>query len=68
MEKYYVNKDAQSNGDHEVHDENCDRLPDVINRLYLGEFSSCKSAVIVAKGNYSNANGCFYCSPTCHTT
>jgi hypothetical protein len=68
MKKYYVNKNAQPNGDHEVHDENCYRLPDVANRLYLGEFSSCKSAVVVANGHYSKADGCYHCSLTCHTS
>jgi len=32
---YYVNKKAQSNGDHEVHTEECDFLPGVLNREYL---------------------------------
>ncbi|SDK40287.1 hypothetical protein SAMN04487898_10886 [Pedobacter sp. ok626] len=66
MRKYYVNKNAQPNGDHEVHNETCPRLPEVINRLHLGEFTSCASAVIVAKKSYSKADGCYYCSPTCH--
>jgi len=38
MKKYYVNTNAQSNGDHEVHDENCEFLPKPENRRYLGEF------------------------------
>ncbi|MCX9895359.1 hypothetical protein LAD77_25195 [Klebsiella pneumoniae] len=33
---YYVNKNAQSNGDHEVHVSSCARLPAVENRLFLG--------------------------------
>lgn len=68
MKKYYVNKKAQSNGDHEVHNETCYRLPDVANRLYLGEFSSCAEAVAAAKRHYSKADGCYYYSPTCHTS
>jgi len=39
--RYYVNKNAQTNGDHEVHTETCTWLPDVENRLYLGNFTSC---------------------------
>ena len=31
MDHYYVNKNAQSNGDHEVHKENCDYLPNSSN-------------------------------------
>lgn len=67
MKKYYVNKKAQSNGDHEVHDEYCSYLPNLANRKYLGLFSSCKEAVKEAKKDYSQSNGCRYCSPDCHT-
>ena len=68
MKKYYVNKNAQSNGDHEVHDESCTYLPSSDNRKYLGEFSSCKAAVTEAKKTYSKSNGCRTCSIDCHTT
>ena len=67
MEKYYVNKNAQSNGDHEVHDADCNYLPIADNRKYLGEFYSCKGAVTEAKKTYSSANGCYYCCYECHT-
>lgn len=68
MKKYYVNKNAQSNGDHEVHDQYCDYLPHLDNRNYLGEFSSCSGAVVEAKKSYSKVNGCYYCSKNCHTS
>ncbi|TCD29612.1 hypothetical protein EZ456_00930 [Pedobacter psychrodurus] len=68
MKKYYVNKNAQSKGDHEVHDEKCTYLPSSDNRKYLGEFSSCKGAVTEAKKTYSKSNGCRTCSIDCHTT
>lgn len=67
MAKYYVNKKAQSNGDHEVHDEYCDYLPSSENRIYLGVFSSCTGAVKKAKEYYIRTNGCYYCSKDCHT-
>ncbi|TCC99955.1 hypothetical protein EZ437_17095 [Pedobacter psychroterrae] len=67
MENYYVNRQAQSNGDHEVHKGTCSYLPSVENRLYLGQFSSCTSAVSEAKKHYSKADGCYHCSPRCHT-
>ncbi|UWY28116.1 hypothetical protein N4T20_20635 [Flavobacterium sp. TR2] len=66
--KYYVNQNAQKNGDHEVHTENCQYLPSIANRKYLGDFSSCKPAVDEAKKTYSKANGCKICSPSCHTS
>ncbi len=67
MKKYYVNKNAQANGDHEVHREDCSWLPNSENRDYLGEFSNCKDALNKAKKDYDQVNGCYYCSNECHT-
>lgn len=67
MKKYYVNKIAQSNGDHEVHKEDCSFLPSINNRIYLGEFNNCWEAVAKAKDYYTQVNGCYYCSKECHT-
>ncbi len=36
MPKYYVNSNAQSNGDHEVHVETCSHLPSALNRVDQG--------------------------------
>lgn len=68
MYKYYVNKNAQSNGDNEVHKKGCSYLPKVENRIYLGQFSNCSAAVSAARSHYSQANGCYYCSNECHTS
>lgn len=68
MKKYYVNKKAQSNGDHEVHHQDCKYLPNSENRKYLGEFSNCKDAVKEAKKTYTQSNGCKTCSNECHTS
>ncbi len=68
MASHYVNKQAQSNGDHEVHKSGCDRMPSVENRIYLGEFSSCREAVMAAKRYYPKADGCYYCCRECHTS
>jgi hypothetical protein len=65
--RYYVNKRAQSNGDHEVHTANCRYLPSEADRMYLGDYTSCKPAVAEAKKTYSTADGCKTCSPDCHT-
>ncbi|SDS16177.1 hypothetical protein SAMN05216490_0649 [Mucilaginibacter mallensis] len=65
--RYYVNKRAQSNGDHEVHTENCIYLPNETDRQYLGDYSSCKPAVDKAKETYPSADGCKTCSRPCHT-
>jgi hypothetical protein len=66
MKKYYVNKNAQANGDHEVHEEGCIYMPSADNRLYLGMFSSCREAVTEAKKTYTQSNGCKTCSNACH--
>jgi len=68
MASYYVNKNAQANGDHEVHTASCSYLPAAENRIYLGAFSSCRSAIIEARKHYTQVNGCYYCSTPCHTS
>ena len=68
MPKYCVNKNAQINGDHEVHKYSCEWLPIVANRQYLGIFDNCFDAVREAKKYYpTTADGCKHCSPECHT-
>jgi hypothetical protein len=67
MALYYVNKNAQSNGDHEVHKSACSHMPNENNKLYLGDHSTCASAVREAKKHYSQSNGCYYCCRECHT-
>ncbi len=67
--RYIVNRNAQYNGDHEVHKEaTCNHLPDPENRKYLGDFSNCHDAVKKAKEYDSEADGCYYCSNECHTS
>ena len=71
MHRYYVNRQAQTNGDHEVHKAGCDGehpMPSKENQLYLGDFSHCKYAVIEAKKTYKQSNGCYWCCRDCHTS
>jgi len=67
MSRYYVNKNAQNNGDHEVHTPGCSHMPNPENRHYLGDFTSCQPAVTEAKKIYPQSNGCYYCSRECNT-
>lgn len=67
MATYYVNRNAQTNGDHEVHTSTCQFLPEPKNQLYLGVFATCPDAVREAKKYYSQSNGCATCSAPCHT-
>jgi len=66
MENFYVNKEAQPNGDHEVHSAKCLYLPELENRKYLGIFCTCTDAVAFAKETYPQANGCYYCCRAAH--
>lgn len=68
MAYYCVNKNAQSNGDHEVHKVGCSFYPEEQNRVSLGDHATCSPAVTEAKKTYEQANGCFYCSKACHTS
>ncbi len=69
MANYCVNKNAQSTGEHEVHntDASCSYCPDPNNRVNLGNHSDCHSAVTAAKAHYPNVDGCYYCCKPCHT-
>lgn len=66
--RFYVNKNAQSNGDHEVHRATCSWLPEQESRLYLGDFTTSHQAVYEAKKYYNQVNGCYYCCPETHTS
>ncbi len=68
MTNFYVNTNAQPNGDHEVHRDNCPTPALPHNRLNLGYHSSCVEAVRLAKETYRRANGCKNCNPSCHTS
>lgn len=68
MAYYYVNSNAQQNGDHEVHVLSCSWMPNAENRIYLGNFNDCRPAVRKAKDHFSQVNGCYWCSRACHTS
>ena len=67
MARYYVNKNAQTGGEHEVHVYGCAWLPDSDNRIYLGDFSSCHPAVRATKNYYDKVDGCYFCCRPCHS-
>ena len=52
--KFYVNKNEQWTGEHEVHRADCAWLPDAANRIYLGKY-------------YTRVDGCCFCCPESHT-
>ncbi len=71
MQKFIFNKNAQPNGDREVHNAStgCSYMPLLQNQLDLGYHASCHGAVAHAKTYYlGRINGCFYCCRACHTS
>lgn len=67
IHKYYVNTSAQPTGEHELHREGCPYLVLINEAIFLGEFSSCADALVVAQRLYSNVDGCYHCCRECHT-
>ena len=72
MPTFVVNRNAQSNGDHEVHNSTsgCSYMPSAANQVDLGYHTDCFGAVAYAKNRWQQAriNGCFYCCRPCHTS
>ncbi|MGB0449659.1 MAG: hypothetical protein ACPGF6_03635, partial [Porticoccaceae bacterium] len=62
MDVFIVNKNAQANGDHEVHNTStgCSLMPNIENQVDLGSHNSCHGAVAKAKSEWpqDRINGC----------
>jgi len=67
LSKYYLNKNAQSNGDHEVHKFGCKYMPNENNRISLGSFSHSYEAIKRAREYFLAVNGGYNCLPDCAT-
>ena len=63
---YYLNKNAQATGEHEVHTSDCRYLPIVANKIYLGVFDNSEDAIRKARLYYHNVDGCRFCCPKSH--
>lgn len=72
MPRYVINKNQQSNGDHEIHDatNGCIYMPLQQNQVDLGVHGNCQSAVAAAKKQWpsNKINGCRTCCYPCHTS
>jgi hypothetical protein len=69
LNNWYVNDNAQPNGDHEVHQDGCHWLAQARSKSYLGLYDNCREPVIKARVyHYSQSNGCAFCAPYCHTS
>ncbi|SDZ93773.1 hypothetical protein SAMN05660420_00802 [Desulfuromusa kysingii] len=72
MPSFVINKNQQSNSDHEVHNatSGCTYMPNPENQIDLGTHVDCHGAVAKAKSSWpdSKINGCYYCCNACHTS
>lgn len=72
MPLFVINKNPQTNGDHEVHNKTigCSYMPSSGNQIELGQHASCREAVADAKRRWAGEriNGCYYCCNSCHTS
>lgn len=66
MKRYVLNTLQNSNGDHEVHESSCSRLPPYIYQQDLGYHFTCTSAMNAAKEIKESLNGCYECNRVCH--
>ncbi|MBQ9014247.1 MAG: hypothetical protein IJ094_11985 [Bacilli bacterium] len=71
MARYFINKNAQSNGDHEIHKSSCIHyylFKTGNNFEELGVFLSDAEAIVYAKNKYPYwiIDGCYHCCPSIH--
>ena len=59
--KYYVKTEANDRGDHVVHSEACQFLPNEDNRKALGEAAKPETAVGRAEDAFEKVKGCDTC-------
>ena len=64
MEKYYVNRNAQSGGEHEVHKEGCDWMPDT--PIYLGILRRLLGGDKKGENLFPDVDGCYWCCNESH--
>jgi hypothetical protein len=61
MASYYVNRQAQLTGEHEVHRGACEHLPNIKLLYYLGDFDSSDEAILEAEKYFVHVAVCPYC-------
>lgn len=65
MAKYYLNKNAQENGDMEIHAESCKYFPAEKNRILIGDYPNAEEAL---KAIREKIDGCVHCSKEAHSS
>ncbi len=67
--EYFINRNRQPSGEHEVHVRGCRYFPNEENAISVGVHSSCSAAIQAAKKAYPDweVDGGKHCLPECHT-
>jgi hypothetical protein len=63
MAEFFIEIDAQGNGDHLIHKSDCSLLPAKEAIYYLGSISNINSAMKKAGERFTKPTGCTQCSP-----
>jgi hypothetical protein len=63
--KYYVKTEPNDRGDHVVHAETCQYVPNAENRKALGDAASCETAIRRAADDFDPVKGFHTCCPDC---
>lgn len=61
MKLYYINRNPNSSGEHELHLATCSELPNIFNRACLGDFKLLSEATLEAKKLYPSVTNCNHC-------
>ncbi len=61
MKFFYLSSKPNNDGLFEIHDRECEMIPDALNRDYLGPFNNGKEAMRKAKGMNDSACLCRSC-------
>ena len=61
MTRYIVNRELNSSGIMEIHNERCQRIPSPENRIYFDGFVDPESALQAAKIHFPKVEWCAIC-------
>jgi hypothetical protein len=61
MNKYYLENDENTNGEHEIHMISCNYKSKIDNLIFIGLFTECKYALLEAQEIFKRVNGCSFC-------
>ncbi|WP_296698845.1 hypothetical protein [Algoriphagus sp.] len=61
MKFFYLSSNPTSEGNYEIHERECDLIPDILDREYLGPFNNGKEAMRKALDLNPKASTCEKC-------